>query len=121
MKIFFALSFLGLLISCNMSDNYEKLPFGGYEVQYEGGQLNRMMKNNTMIIDSGLVDCRYNDNYMLVSVDTTYAMEPKMTPKIKLQYFIQDLEKDTIIKKISFQDLQKIIKEKSLSDIDITK
>lgn len=124
-NIFFVLS-LGILISCNMSDNIEKLP-AGYEYIHEGGNQNRIYrydKNNysSFGIDSGVVDVKYNDNYLLVSVDTTYSMNPEKTDKKNLKYFIHDLKKDTIIKKISFIDLQKRIKkDKSLEDIDITK
>lgn len=109
-----------------MSDNTEKLP-AGYEFIYEGGNQNRVYrydKNNysTFAIDSGVVDAKHNDNYLLVSVDTTYSMNPEKIDKINLKYFIHDLKRDTIIKKISFRDLQKLIKEdKSLEDIDITK
>ncbi|MBB6369654.1 hypothetical protein [Chryseobacterium shigense] len=120
MKNILRLFVLTVVCSCNM-DNYAKLPFGGYGVDFEGGKNNRMMKNNMMIIDSGLVDCKYNDVYMLVSVDTTYSMNPHKVNKKNLKYFIQDLKKDTIIKKISYSDLQKIIKQKSLEEIDITK
>jgi hypothetical protein len=113
---------LGVMYSCNMSDNYEKLPFGGYEVDFEGGKNNRMSKNNIMIIDSGVVDCKYNDDYLLISVDTTYSMSPEKVDKKYLKYLIQNIKKDTVLKKISFNDLQKLIKEeKSLEDIDITK
>ncbi|MCQ9639359.1 hypothetical protein MP478_08125 [Chryseobacterium sp. WG14] len=118
-KIFIVITFF-IIFSCNISDTYEKLPFGGYEIDFEGGSQNRLLKNNELIIDSGLVDCKYNDAYMLVSVDTTYSMKPEKKDKKNLKYFIQDLKKDTIIKKISYKDLQKIIKEKSLKDIDIT-
>ena len=124
-SIFFVLS-LGILISCNMSDNIEKIP-AGYEYIHEGGNQNRIYrydKNNfsSFGIDSGVVDVKYNDNYLLVSVDTTYSMNPEKTDKKNLKYFIHDLKKDTIIKKISFIDLQKRIKkDKSLEDIDITK
>jgi len=110
-----------MMYSCNMSDNYEKLPFGGYEIDYEGGSQNRLLKKNKLIIDSGLVECKYNNAYMLISVDTTYSMSPKEKDKKNLKYFIQNLKKDTIIKEISYTDLQKIIKEKSLKDIDVTK
>lgn len=109
------------LLSCNMSDSYNKLPFGGYEVDFEGGNNNRLMKNNKMLIDSGLVDCKYNEKYLLISVDTTYSMEPEKIRKSDLHYFLQDIVNDTIIKKVSYSDLRKIIKEKSLEDIDITK
>ena len=104
-----------------MSDDYNKLPFGGYEVQFEGGSNNRLMKNNKMLIDSGLVDCKYNEKYLLISVDTTYSMEPNKIRKNQLQYFSQDILNDTIIKKVTYSQLRKIIKEKSLEDIDITK
>ena len=109
-----------------MSDNIEKLP-AGYEYMHEGGNQNRIYrydKNNysSFGIDSGVVDVKYNDYYLLVSVDTTYSMNPEKTDKRNLKYFIHDLKKDTIIKKISFVDLQKRIKkDKSLGDIDITK
>ncbi|KMQ63645.1 hypothetical protein ACM40_02270 [Chryseobacterium sp. BLS98] len=117
--IFIVITFF-IIFSCNISDSYEKLPFGGYEIDFEGGSQNRLLKNNELIIDSGLVDCMYNDVYMLVSVDTTYSMNPEKKDKKNLKYFIQDLKKDTIIKKISYKDLKKIIKEKSLKNIDIT-
>ena len=110
-----------MLSCCNMSDYYEKLPFGGYEVDYEGGGMNRMTKNHKMIIDSGLVDCKYNDYYMFVSVDTTNSAMPKKVPKSNLKYFMQNLKTDTIIKAISYEDLKRLIKDKSLDDIDITK
>lgn len=124
-NIFFVLS-LGILISCNMSDNIEKLP-AGYEYIHEGGNQNRIYRNDknnysSFGIDSGVVDVKYNDNYLLVSVDTTYSTNPEKTDKKNLKYFIHDLKKDTIIKKISFIDLEKRIKkDKSLEDIDITK
>jgi len=103
-----------------MSDSYQKLPFGGYEVNFEGGSNNRLIKNNEMLIDSGLVDCKYNERYLLISVDTTYSMEPRKLTKSSLQYFFQDIKNDTIIKIITYSELKKIIKEKSLDDIDIT-
>lgn len=124
-KTFFVLS-VCTLVSCNMSDNIEKLP-AGYEFIYEGGNQNRIYrydKNNysTFAIDSGVVDVKHNDSYLLVSVDTTYSMNPGKIDKKNLKYFIHNLKKDTIIKKISFADLQKlIIEDKSLKDIDITK
>lgn len=124
-KIFFAFC-VSLLISCNMSDNIEKLP-AGYEFIYEGGNQNgiyRYDKDNysKFAIDSGVVDARYNDNYLLISVDTTYSMNPEKIDKKNLKYFIHNLKRDTIIKKISFKDLQKLIKEdKTLEEINITK
>lgn len=69
----------------------------------------------------GVVDVKYNENYLLISVDTTYSMNPENIDKKTLKYFIHNLKRDTIIKKISYFDLRKIIKEKSLEDIDLTK
>ncbi|UMQ44024.1 hypothetical protein MKS83_10035 [Chryseobacterium sp. Y16C] len=109
-----------ILYSCNNSDKVEKLP-SGYEVFYEGGSQNRLLKDNELIIDSGLVECKFKNNYLLVSVDTTYSMNPEKLNKKNLKYFIQDIKTDNTIRKISYKDLQAIIKEKSLSDIDITK
>jgi len=104
-----------------MSDSVEILP-QGYEFVYEGGNQNRLIKNHKLIIDSGIVKCKYNDDYLLVSVDTTYSMNPDEIDKRNLQYFMQDLKRDTIIKKISFIDLQILIKkDNSIKDIDITK
>lgn len=126
MKKIFVILCVDILISCNMSDNIEKFP-EGYEFIHEGGNQNRLYlynRNNYSIfaIDSGIVDVKYNNNYLLVSVDTTYSMNPEKTDKRNLKYFIHNLKKDTIIKKISFADLQKLIKkDKSLEDIDITK
>ncbi len=111
---------LFIVSSCNMSDKYEKLP-SGYEVSFEGGSQNRLLKDNELIIDSGLVDCKFKNDYLLVSVDTTYSMNPEKINKKNLKYFIQDLKKDNVLKQISYSDLQQMIKEKSLEEIDITK
>lgn len=117
--IFITITFL-TIFSCNNSDKVEKLPLG-YEVLYEGGSQNRLLKNNELIIDSGLVDCKFKNDYLLISMDTTYSMNPQKINKKNLKYFIQDIKKDTILKEISFTGLLKIIKEKSLEDINITK
>jgi len=111
---------LTTLISCNFSDKIEKIP-DGYEIIYEGGNQNRLMKNNELIIDSGLVECKFKKDYLLISVDTTYSMHPEKLDKRNLKYFIQNIKKDSNIKKISYSTLQKIINEKSLNEIDITK
>ncbi|WP_146943061.1 hypothetical protein [Chryseobacterium hagamense] len=110
-----------LLISCNNSDFTEKMPLG-YEFIFEGGNQNRLLKDNNLVIDSGLVDCKYNKYYIVVSVDTTFSDNPQKMPKSRLKYLIQNIKKDTVLNKISFSDLQKLIKrDKSLQDIDITK
>jgi len=44
----------------NISYHYEKLTFGGCEVGFEGGNQNRMLKNQESLIDSGLVDGKFN-------------------------------------------------------------
>lgn len=119
-NIIFITFILCILFSCNMSDKYEKLP-SGYEVNFEGGSQNRLLRDNELIIDSGLVDCKFKNDYLLVSVDTTYSMNPEKINKENLKYFMQNFKKDKNLKKISYTDLQKIIKEKSLEDIDITK
>ncbi|KFF08096.1 hypothetical protein [Chryseobacterium luteum] len=111
---------VSIIYSCNNSDRIEKLP-SGYEVFYEGGSQNRLLKDNELIIDSGLVECKFKNDYLLVSVDTTYSMNPEKINKKNLKYFIQDFKKDNTIKRISYIDLQNIIKEKSLEEIDITK
>lgn len=108
-----------LLYSCNMSDSVEELP-QGYKAIYEGGNQNRLIKNNKFFIDSGMVDVKYNDTYLLVSVDTTYSMNPNSVNKRNLKYFIQDLKQDTILRGISYQKLQHIIEKEALSDLDIT-
>ncbi|UTX47672.1 hypothetical protein [Chryseobacterium sp. MA9] len=117
--IFITITFF-TIFSCNNSDKVEKLPLG-YEVLYEGGSQNRLLKNNELIIDSGLVDCKFKNDYLLISMDTTYSMNPQKINKKNLKYFIQNIKKDTILKEISFTGLLKIIKEKSLEDINITK
>lgn len=109
-----------ILYSCNFSDKAEKLP-AGYEVLYEGGNQNRLLKNNDLIIDSGLVDCKLKNNYLLISIDTTYSMTPDKINKKNLKYFVQNIKQDSTIKNVSYDGMQKIIKEKSLEDIDITK
>lgn len=120
LKMVILITYILFIQSCNNSDKFEKLP-AGYEVLYEGGSQNRLLKNNELIIDSGLVDCKFKNDYLLLSVDTTYSMNSKKISKKDLKYFFQNLKKDTIIKKVSYVDLQKIIKEKSLEEIDITK
>lgn len=109
-----------ILHSCNFSDKAEKLP-SGYEVLYEGGNQNILLKNNDLVIDSGLVDCKFKNNYLLISVDTTYSMAPGKINKKDLKYFVQNIKQDSTIKNVSYDGIQKIIKEKSLEDIDITK
>lgn len=109
-----------ILYSCNFSDKAEKLPFG-YEVLYEGGNQNRLLKNNDLVIDSGLVDCKFKKNYLLISVDTTYSITPDKINKKNLKYFVQNIKQDSTIKNVSYNNIQKVIKEKSLEDIDITK
>lgn len=104
-----------------LSDRYEKLHFGGNEVQFEGGLHNRMLKNHEWVFEKGLADCKYDKDYMFVSVDTNNSNYPKEMEKSNLKYFIQDLKKDSVLKTISYKDLQNLIKEKSLDDIDITK
>ncbi|MCT1524385.1 hypothetical protein [Sphingobacterium hotanense] len=54
-----------ILVVCfsNISYHYEKLPFGGYEFGFEGGNQNRMFKNQESLIDSELVDCKYISVY----------------------------------------------------------
>jgi hypothetical protein len=42
MKKTLIISIMITFLSCNMSDNYQKLPFGGYEVDFEGGSNNRL-------------------------------------------------------------------------------
>lgn len=119
-KNFFYISIITITInSCNNSDKIEKLP-AGYEVFYEGGGQNRLLKNNMLVIDSGLVECKYKNDFLLVSVDTTFSMVPKKVDKRILKYFIQNLKKDSSLKKISYKDLQRIIMIKSLEDINIT-
>ena len=109
-----------IIYSCNNSDRIEKLPLG-YEVLYEGGSQNRLLRDNELIIDSGLVDCKFKNDYLLISVDTTYSMSPEKVNKKNLKYLIQNIKTDNVVKKITYTNLQKIIKEKSLEDIDITK
>lgn len=43
------------------------------------------------------------------------------TRKTKFKIFYTGFKKDTIIREISYGDLKKLIKEKSLDDIDVTK
>lgn len=119
-KLVMTIIFVIICQSCNLSDSVEKLP-NGYEFIYEGGNQNRLIKNNKLIIDSGVLECKYNERFIIISVDTTYSMSPQNLNKNELQYFIQDLKTDTIIKKISYKNLKKRIKENSLENLDITK
>ena len=48
------------------------------------------LKNNELIIDSGLVECKFKNDYLLISVDTTYSMNPEKVSKKKLKYFIEN-------------------------------
>lgn len=80
-----------------------------------------MLKSHKPLIGSGLVECKYNDDYMFVSVDTTNSMAPEKVMKSNLKYFIQNLKTDTIIKAISYEDLKRLITDKSLDVIGVTK
>jgi hypothetical protein len=125
MKKIIYLFLLFFLFGCNISDYREQLP-NKYEFWFEGGSNNRLAQGNMnegyeLVIDSGVVDCSYNDDYLLVSIDTTYSMYPEKVEKSKLQYLIQDLKKDSILRDISYEDLKKLISEKSLQKIDISK
>jgi len=111
---------VSIICACNNSDRIEKLP-SGYKVFYEGGSQNRLLKDNELIIDSGLVDCKFRNDYLLISVDTTYSMYPEKINKKNLKYLIQNIKTDNAVRNISYINLQKIIKAKSLQDIDITK
>lgn len=111
---------LFLNIGCNGSDKLEKLPFD-YEFIIEGGNQNRVMRNNSTIIDSGLVDYKYSNNYIVFSVDTTYSMNPKKIDKNELVYYFHDLKRDTLFEKISYKEFKKIVDEISLKELDISK
>lgn len=102
-----------LCISCNFSDSAENAPMG-YIFIIEGGNQNRVIKNDELIIDSGLVEYKYSDKYIIFSVDTTYSMNPKKIRKDSLLYYLHDVEKDEFLKRLSYGKLKKIVKERGL-------
>ncbi|WP_172284393.1 hypothetical protein [Chryseobacterium sp. LAM-KRS1] len=112
--------FLIVTTNYNFSDFTEKGP-SGYVFIFEGGKQNSIMKDDKLIIDSGAVDFKYNNNYITFSVDTTYSMKPQEVSKSKLAYYLYDVKKNVLNKEIGFDELKNLIKEKSLEDIDITK
>lgn len=114
------IGFFIIIINYNFSDFEEKGP-SNYSYIFEGGNQNRVMKDNKLIIDSGAVDFKYNDNYVVFSVDTTYSLQPNEISKLNLKYYIYDVKKNLLIKNIDFIKFQKLIHEKSLEEIDITK
>ena len=54
----------------NIGDHCEELPFGAYEIGFEGGNKNRMLKNQESLIDSGLVDYKYINDYLKMIIIT---------------------------------------------------
>ena len=50
----------------------KKLPWDMY-LYFEGGNQNRVIKNNKTIIDSGVIDFKFNKDYIVFSVDTTFS------------------------------------------------
>lgn len=96
--------------ACNFqtSDISNDLPLK-YQFINEGGNQNRVIRDNELIIDSGAVDFSYNNKFIFFSVDTTYSMEPKNIAKEKLIYFIHNIKEDTLSKPLSFWYLKKFI------------
>jgi|GEM_PF-1256043 len=104
----------------NFSDFMEKGP-SGYAFIFEGGKQNAIMRNNKLVIDSGAVDFKYNKNYVVFSVDTTYSMKPQERNKSQLKYYLFDVKTNVLKENIKFDEFKMLVKEKSLEDIDITK
>lgn len=102
-----------LCISCNFSDSAKNAPMG-YVFIIEGGNQNRVIRNNELVIDSGLVEYKYDDKYIIFSVDTTYSMNPKKMRKDSLLYYLHDVEKEEFLECLSYEELKKVIKERGL-------
>ncbi|WP_326981919.1 hypothetical protein VUJ46_17030 [Chryseobacterium sp. MYb264] len=113
---------IGFLISINYNlSDFTEEGSANYSFVFEGGNQNRIMKDNELIVDSGAVDFKYNDNYVAFSVDTTYSNKPQEISKSNLKYYLYDIKKDILNKEINIYEFRNLIKEKSLEDIDITK
>lgn len=111
-NIIIALIFVG----CSNSDYIKEAPLG-YVFIFEGGNQNRIIKNNKPIIDSGVVDFKFNKDYIVFSVDTTFSNKQE---KKVLLYYIHDVKKDYLYKKMNMEVFKKFIKKNSLDDLDIT-
>ncbi|UZT99391.1 hypothetical protein ODZ84_07460 [Chryseobacterium fluminis] len=126
MKKYILIIFLALLslfivaANGNFSDFREKGP-SGYVFIFEGSKQNAIMRNNELVIDSGAVDFKYNKNYVVFSVDTTYSMKPQEINKSQLKYYLFDVKTNVLKENIKFDEFKTLVKEKSLEDIDITK
>lgn len=126
MKKYILIIFLALLslfivaTNGNFSDFREKGP-SGYVFIFEGGKQNAIMRNNELVIDSGAVDFKYNKNYVVFSVDTTYSIKPQEINKSQLKYYLFEVKTNVLKENIKFDEFKMLVKEKSLDDINITK
>lgn len=109
------------IVSCNFqaTDFSEDLP-QNYQFIYEGGSQNRILRDNEAIIDSGVVNFSYDDNFIFFSVDTTYSMKQDKIGKEKLVYYVHDIKKDTLSKPVNYRFVKNfILKNKIVDDKNI--
>lgn len=111
-----------ILISCNFQANdFEEDLTNKYQFIHEGGNQDRVIRDNKLVIDSGAVRASFNDDFIFFSEDTTYSMEPKKVSKKILRYYIHDIKKDTLSKPLSYNYFKNFIaKNKIEKDIDIS-
>lgn len=105
-----------IFVGCSNSDYIKDAPLG-YVFIFEGGNQNRVIKNNKTIIDSGVVNFKFNKDYIVFSVDTTFSNKQN---KEVLLYYIHDIKKDHLYRNMNMKEFKKIIKKNSLDDLDIT-
>ncbi len=110
-----------IAIIFNLTDDFVDEGPANYTFVYEGGDLNSIIRDNKMLIENGVVDFKYNDDYVVFSVDTTYSLEPEKVKKTQLKYYIHDVKKDILYRNINYKEFKKIIQKKKLEEIDLSK
>jgi len=102
------ISLLLILISCNfsVSDFYSELP-SGYIYSFEGGDLNRVSRNDKLIFDKGVHSYSFNDKFIFFAVDTSNSKEFKNKNLEKLVFYIHDIEKDTLSVPLNYDFIEK--------------
>lgn len=116
----FVLLLGAVLYSCNNSDYIQNMP-KGYIFIYEGGNQNRILRNNLSVIDSGVVDCKFNSNFIVFAVDTTYSMDPLNVPKENLQYYIHNVSRDSLSEPLNLNSFRKMLNLLDDDDLDLSK
>lgn len=107
------------LISCNfsVSDFYNELP-SGYIYSFEGGDLNRVSRNDKLIFDKGVYSYSFNDKFIFFAVDTSNPKEFKNKNLENLVFYIHDIEQDTLSLPLNHDFIEKFNKINKINKSD---